>query len=96
VRDAVFIGMCLAAAVLLLFLRNGKVTLIAILTVPAALAATILLLKVLHGSFNIMTLGAWLRRWASSLMMRSSWSSTSSAACARAPKRGTRSCGTLR
>jgi len=57
VRDAVFIGMCLAAAVLLLFLRNGKVTLIAILTVPAALAATILLLKVLHGSFNIMTLG---------------------------------------
>jgi len=26
VRDAVFIGMCLAAAVLLLFLRNGKVT----------------------------------------------------------------------
>ena len=57
VRDAVFIGMCLAAAVLMLFLRNGKVTLIAILTVPTALAATILLLKVLHGSFNIMTLG---------------------------------------
>ena len=57
VRDAVFIGMCLAAAVLLLFLRNGKITLIAIATVPATLAATVLLLKVLHGSFNIMTLG---------------------------------------
>ncbi len=57
VRDAVFIGMCLAAAVLLLFLRNGKITLIAIVTVPATLAATVLLLQVLHGSFNIMTLG---------------------------------------
>ena len=57
VRDAVFIGMCLAAAVLLIFLRNGKITLIAIATVPATLAATVLLLKLLHGSFNIMTLG---------------------------------------
>lgn len=57
VRDAVFIGMCLAAAVLLLFLRNGKITLIAIVTVPATLAATVLLLQVLHSSFNIMTLG---------------------------------------
>ncbi len=57
VRDAVFIGMCLAAAVLLLFLRNGKITLIAIVTVPATLAATVLLLEVLHSSFNIMTLG---------------------------------------
>jgi CzcA family heavy metal efflux pump len=57
VRDAVLIGMCLAAGVLLLFLRNGKVTLIAVATVPATLAATVLLLKVLHGSFNIMTLG---------------------------------------
>ncbi len=57
VRDAVFIGMCLAAAVLLLFLRNGKITLIAIVTVPATLCATVLLLQVLNGSFNIMTLG---------------------------------------
>ena len=57
VRDAVFIGMCLAAAVLLVFLRNGTITLIAIATVPTTLAATVLLLMVLHGSFNIMTLG---------------------------------------
>jgi CzcA family heavy metal efflux pump len=57
VRDAVFIGMCLAAAVLLVFLRNGKITLIAVATVPATLAATVLLLRVLHNSFNIMTLG---------------------------------------
>lgn len=57
VRDAVFVGMCLAAAVLLVFLRNGKITLIAVATVPATLAATVLVLKLLHSSFNIMTLG---------------------------------------
>jgi len=57
VRDAVFIGVLLAGAVLLLFLRNGKITLIAMLCVPASLAATVLLLKLLHSSFNIMTLG---------------------------------------
>ena len=56
-RDAILIGMVLAAFVLLIFLRDWKVTLIAILTVPAVLAATILLLYVLKMSFNIMTLG---------------------------------------
>jgi CzcA family heavy metal efflux pump len=57
VRDAVVIGVILAGAVLLLFLRNRKITLIAMICVPATLAATILLLKLAHGSFNIMTLG---------------------------------------
>ena len=57
VRDAVFIGVLLAGAVLFLFLRNGKITLIAMGCVPATLAATVLLLKLLHSSFNIMTLG---------------------------------------
>ena len=57
VRDAVLIGIILAAVVLLLFLKNLKVTLIAAITVPMALATTILLLYVLHMSFNIMTLG---------------------------------------
>ena len=56
-RDAILIGIALAAIVLLIFLWNWKVTLIAILTVPAVLAATILLLYVLKMSFNIMTLG---------------------------------------
>ena len=56
-RDAVFIGMLLAGGVLFLFLRNGKITLIAIVCVPVVLAATVLLLKVLNSSFNIMTLG---------------------------------------
>src|SRR6266404_6210601 len=49
--------MFLAAIVLLIFLRDWKVTLIAILTVPAVLAATIVLLYVLRMSFNIITLG---------------------------------------
>src|SRR5947209_3774989 len=56
-RDAILIGMVLAAFVLFIFLRDWKVTLIATLTVPAVLAATILLLYVLKMSFNIMTLG---------------------------------------
>src|SRR5437660_9394085 len=56
-RDAVLIGIILAAFVLLVFLRDWKVTLIATLTVPVVLAATILLLYVLKMSFNIMTLG---------------------------------------
>ncbi len=57
VRDAILIGIGLAALVLLLFLRNLKITLIAILVVPAVLAATVVLLYVLGMSFNIMTLG---------------------------------------
>lgn len=57
VRDAVLIGIALSAMVLLLFLRNLKVTLVAILVVPAVLASTVVLLNVLGMSFNIMTLG---------------------------------------
>ncbi len=57
VRDAVLIGVVLAAIVLLLFLRNLKITLIAALTVPIVLAITALLLYLLGQSFNIMTLG---------------------------------------
>ena len=57
VRDAVVIGVGLAAIVLLLFLRNFRMTLIAILAVPIVLAITALLLYVLGQSFNIMTLG---------------------------------------
>src|ERR1019366_3786934 len=57
VRDAVLVGIFLSGGVLLLFLRNGKVTLIAMVCVPAVLAVTVLLLKLIHSSFNIMTLG---------------------------------------
>ena len=57
VRDAVFIGAVLAAGVLLLFLRNWKITFVAVVCVPAVLASTTLLLGALGQSFNIMTLG---------------------------------------
>lgn len=57
VRDAVLIGVALSALVLLFFLRNIKVMLIAIVVVPAVLSTTVVLLYVLGMSFNIMTLG---------------------------------------
>ena len=56
-RDAVVIGVGLAALVLLVFLRNWKITLFAAVAVPAVLCATVLVLYVLKMSFNIMTLG---------------------------------------
>lgn len=57
VRDAILIGIGLAAVVLFLFLRNLKVTIITLVVVPAVLSATVLLLYALGMSFNIMTLG---------------------------------------
>jgi CzcA family heavy metal efflux pump len=57
VGDAIMIGTGLAVLVLLAFLRNLKITLIAAVVVPAVLAATVVLLYVLGMSFNIMTLG---------------------------------------
>jgi len=57
VRDAVLIGLVLAAGVLLLFLRSWRVTLVAVIVVPATLAATMLVLTINGMSFNIMTLG---------------------------------------
>lgn len=57
VRDAIFIGAALAAVILLLFLRSLRITVIIAVVLPGVLAAAVLLLDVLHMSFNIMTLG---------------------------------------
>jgi multidrug efflux pump subunit AcrB len=57
VRDAILIGIALAGLVLFVFLRNTRVILIALIVVPAVLAITVLLLRVLGMSFNMMTLG---------------------------------------
>jgi multidrug efflux pump subunit AcrB len=57
VRDAILIGIVLAAIVLLVFLRSWRITLLAVTIVPASLAAAILVLSLLGMSFNIMTLG---------------------------------------
>ena len=57
VRDAVLIGVVLAAIVLFAFLRNVKITLVAIVAVPVVLAATALVLRLFGLTFNVMTLG---------------------------------------
>jgi CzcA family heavy metal efflux pump len=57
VRDAITVGTVLAALVLLVFLRSFTMMFIAMLVVPAALSATIVLLYAMGMSFNIMTLG---------------------------------------
>ncbi|MEO7064160.1 MAG: efflux RND transporter permease subunit [Dokdonella sp.] len=57
VRDAILIGIALAGLVLFVFLRNTRVILVAMIVVPAVLAITVLLLRVLGMSFNMMTLG---------------------------------------
>jgi multidrug efflux pump subunit AcrB len=57
VRDAILVGVVLAALTLFVFLRNTKITLIAVAQVPVVIAATVLLLRVFGMGFNIMTLG---------------------------------------
>lgn len=57
VAEAIAIGVVLAGLVLLVFLRSLKITLVAVLVVPAVLASSVLLLSLLDMSFNIMTLG---------------------------------------
>jgi len=57
VRDAVLIGLVLAGLVLIAFLRNWRMTIMASVVVLATLAITVLPLSLLGMSFNIMTLG---------------------------------------
>ncbi|MHC1479360.1 efflux RND transporter permease subunit [Frateuria aurantia] len=57
VRDAVVIGLLLAAAVLMWFLRSARITLTAVLCVPLILAITMGLLMLFGQSLNVMTLG---------------------------------------
>ena len=57
VIDAILIGIGLAGLVLLVFLRSWKITLVAIIAVPAVLAATMLMLYAFGMTLNIMTLG---------------------------------------
>jgi CzcA family heavy metal efflux pump len=57
VRDAILIGLGLAALILLAFLRSWRTTLVALLIVPAAMAGAVLILNLMHQSFDIMTLG---------------------------------------
>lgn len=57
VRDSILVGTLLAVAILLVFLRNWKITLIAALNVPFTIAITVLIMRAFGMGFNIMTLG---------------------------------------
>jgi CzcA family heavy metal efflux pump len=57
VRDAILIGLVLAAIILVLFLRDWGSSLVAGLVIPATIAITFIVLKALGESFNLMTLG---------------------------------------
>jgi CzcA family heavy metal efflux pump len=58
VRDAMLIGAVLAVLVLLVFLRNARVTAIAASSIPLTLAITVGVMARLGQTFNLMTLGA--------------------------------------
>jgi len=57
VRDAILIGLVLAAIILVLFLRDWGSSLVAGLVIPATIAVTFIALRVMGQSFNLMTLG---------------------------------------
>src|SRR5579883_1179490 len=56
-RDSILIGIALAIIVLMVFLRNWRITVVAVIIVPATIAATLLLLNAANQNINIMTLG---------------------------------------
>ncbi len=57
VRDAILIGLILAALILVLFLRDWTASLVAGLVIPVTIAVTFLVLWAMGQSFNLMTLG---------------------------------------
>jgi multidrug efflux pump subunit AcrB len=57
VRDAILIGLLLASAVLVLFLRDWGTSFIAGMVIPISLLVTFIVMKMLGESFNLMTLG---------------------------------------
>ncbi|MBZ5568153.1 MAG: efflux RND transporter permease subunit [Acidobacteriia bacterium] len=57
VRDAILIGLVLASAVMVLFLRDWGSSIVAGLVIPVTILVTFIVLKMLGQSFNLMTLG---------------------------------------
>jgi multidrug efflux pump subunit AcrB len=57
VRDAILIGLILAAIILVLFLRDWGSSIVAGLVIPATIAITLIVLRWLGESFDLMTLG---------------------------------------
>ena len=57
VRDAILIGLILAAVILVLFLRDWGSSVVAALVIPATIAITMIAMYAMGQSFNLMTLG---------------------------------------
>jgi CzcA family heavy metal efflux pump len=57
VRDAILVGLLLASLIMVLFLRDWGTSLVAGLVIPATIAITFIILRVMGESFNLMTLG---------------------------------------
>ncbi|HXE13710.1 MAG TPA: efflux RND transporter permease subunit [Bryobacteraceae bacterium] len=57
VRDAILIGILLAAIILVLFLRDWGTSIVAGLVIPVTIAITFIVLRFLGEGFNLMTLG---------------------------------------
>jgi len=57
VRDAILIGLVLAALIMVIFLRDAGTSLVAGLVIPATIAIAFIALRVLGQTFNLMTLG---------------------------------------
>jgi CzcA family heavy metal efflux pump len=57
VRDAILIGLVLASLIMVLFLRDWGTSLVAGLVIPATIAITFIMLRVMNQTFNLMTLG---------------------------------------
>ncbi len=57
VRDSIGVGVILAVIVLLIFLRNWRITFVAAIVIPITVAITVLLLMAAGEDLNMMTLG---------------------------------------
>jgi CzcA family heavy metal efflux pump len=57
VRDAILLGLILASIILVVFLRDWGTSIVAGLVIPVTIMMTFVALKLLHQSFNLMTLG---------------------------------------
>jgi CzcA family heavy metal efflux pump len=57
IRDAIVIGAVLAIAILFLFLRHGRTTLVAATSLPLSVIGTFFFLKMFGGTVNLMSLG---------------------------------------
>ena len=57
VRDAIVVGAVLAVGILFLFLRDGRTTLVAAVSLPLSVIGTFFFLKMFGGTLNLMSLG---------------------------------------